>query len=87
MRKYVGDLVDSGRTVTVVMHSYGGQVGTNALYDMGVESRSRENLSGGVSLLIYMCAFALPENGSLMKKVDVSIVFITPTCHLSHPLI
>jgi len=71
MRKVVGKLVDEGGTVTVVMHSYGGQVGTNALYDMGIESRARQNLSGGVSHLIYMCAFALPENGSMVKKVEV----------------
>ena len=78
LRKYVGDLVNKGHTVTVLMHSYGGQVGTNALFDMGVESRARENLSGGVSLLIYMCAFALLENGSMIKKVEVCTVYFSP---------
>jgi pimeloyl-ACP methyl ester carboxylesterase len=71
VRKFVQNLIDGGREVTVLMHSYGGQVGTNALYDLGVESRARQNLSGGVSHLIYMCAFALPEGGSMIKKVEV----------------
>lgn len=39
-----------------------------ALYDMGV----RENLPWGVSHLIYMSAFALPENSSMMGKVEVN---------------
>ncbi|TVY30662.1 hypothetical protein LHYA1_G001154 [Lachnellula hyalina] len=70
LRKYVGDLVEEGRTVVVAMHSYGGQVGTNALWDMDLKTRARQNLSGGISRLIYMCAFALPEGGSMIQKVE-----------------
>ncbi|KAK0631097.1 Alpha/beta hydrolase fold-1 [Bombardia bombarda] len=68
-RVFVTNLVDKGRTVIAMMHSYGGQVGTNALYDLGLETRSAKGLPGGVSLLIYVCAFALPERGSMIQKV------------------
>ena len=71
VRGYVESLVDAGRPVIAIMHSYGGQVGTNALYDLGLNNRTRRegNLSGGVTHLIYMCAFALPEGGSMVGKV------------------
>lgn len=71
IRGYVESLVDAGRSIIAIMHSYGGQVGTNALYGLGLKSCSRrgESLSGGVIHLIYMCAFALPEGGSMVGKV------------------
>ncbi len=71
IRGYVESLVDAGRTVIVIMHSYGGQVGTNALYNLGLNNRKQneDGQSGGVVHLIYMCAFALPEGGSMVGKV------------------
>ena len=72
IRGYVESLVDAGRTVIAIMHSYGGQVGTTALYGLGMENRRHhaENLSGGVAHLIYMCAFALPEGSSMVSMVQ-----------------
>ena len=71
IRGYVESLVDAGRTIIVIMHSYGGQVGTNALYNLGLKERTQhgESLSGGIIHLIYMCAFALLEGGSMVDKV------------------
>ena len=71
VRGYVESLVGAGRTVVVIMHSYGGQVGTNALHGLGLNTRAQrqESVSGGVANLIYMCAFALPEGGSMVGKV------------------
>lgn len=69
IRGYVESLTDAGRTVIAIMHSYGGQVGTNALLGLGLESRAKQGLTGGVAHLIYMCAFALPEGGSMVGKV------------------
>ncbi|KAH7303061.1 hypothetical protein B0I35DRAFT_517527 [Stachybotrys elegans] len=43
-------LVESGRRVVAVMHSYGGQVGTNALTGLGFDSRSKDGKSGGGSM-------------------------------------
>ena len=72
VRGYVESLVDAGRTVVAIMHSYGGQVGTNALYGLGVKNRSQHTggPSGGVAHLVYMCAFALPEGSSMVSKVQ-----------------
>ncbi|KAI1283556.1 alpha/beta-hydrolase [Xylaria sp. FL0933] len=69
IRSYVGGILDQGHSVIAIMHSYGGQVGTNALAGMGIESRAARGLKGGVCHLIYMTAFALPENTSSIDKV------------------
>ncbi|KAI0485233.1 alpha/beta-hydrolase [Xylariaceae sp. FL0804] len=70
IRSYVEGLVDAGRTVVAIMHSYGGSVGTIALCGLGTRARSDRGLVGGVSKLIYMCAFALPEGKSMNDKVE-----------------
>jgi len=67
IRNHVERLVNTGRTVVAIMHSYGGQVGTNALHGLGANARAGK--PGGVAHLIYMCAFALPEGKSMMSKV------------------
>ncbi|KAI8626312.1 alpha/beta-hydrolase [Xylariaceae sp. FL1651] len=69
IRSYVEKLLDAGHTVVAIMHSYGGQVGSNALAGMGTESRAARGLKGAVSHLLYMCAFALPEETSMIDKV------------------
>ncbi|KAI1125837.1 Alpha/beta hydrolase fold-1 [Nemania abortiva] len=69
VRNYVESLVRAGRTVVVLMHSYGGQVGTNALHGLGLEARAKQGQPGGISHLIYMTAYAVPEGGAMMDKV------------------
>lgn len=82
IRSYVESLVLSGRTVVAIGHSYGGQVMSNALCGLGLEARSSQGLKGGVSHLVYMAAFALPEGMSSFEKAnefskpeDVHLVF------------
>ena len=65
----VEQLANAGEVVIVVMHSYGGMVGTNGLRDLGQAERAEKGLPGGVSHLVYVCAFALPEGGSMVGKV------------------
>ncbi|KAI1169051.1 alpha/beta-hydrolase [Nemania serpens] len=69
VRNYVESLVRAGRTVVVIMHSYGGQVGTNALHGLGVEARAKQGQPGGISHLIYMAAYAVPVGIAMMDKV------------------
>ncbi|GAB1317923.1 AB hydrolase-1 domain-containing protein [Madurella fahalii] len=69
VRSVVENLANSGRTIIAVMHSYGGQVGSNALHGLGLATRAERGLPGGVSHLVYMCAFALPEGGTMAGKV------------------
>jgi len=66
VRRYVESLIDAGHTVIAIMHSYGGQVGTNALHGLSLQRRQQPS---GVARLIYMCAFALPEGVSMIDKV------------------
>lgn len=60
IRSYVQNLIKDGNTIAAIMHSYGGQVGTNALHGLGP----------GVAHLIYMSAFAQPEGWSMIDKVE-----------------
>lgn len=64
MRAYVTKLVDEGRRVVAIAHSYGGQIASNSLYGLGLDARKEKGLPGGVSDIVYMAAFALPEGTS-----------------------
>lgn len=55
--------------MVALAHSYGGQVATNALYGLGLQTRADRGLAGGVSRLIYLAAFALPEGVSMADVV------------------
>ncbi|KAL3459320.1 alpha/beta-hydrolase [Aspergillus heterothallicus] len=70
IRTYVSSLVEAGRSVTVLMHSYGGQVGTNALEGLGFESRAAKGLKGGVTGLVYITAHSLSEGQSMLDFVE-----------------
>ncbi|RYO92427.1 hypothetical protein DL764_008134 [Monosporascus ibericus] len=69
VRGYVEALVRAGRTVVALLHSYGGQVGTNALRGLGLEARAAAGLAGGVSHLVYLSGYAVPEGTAMMDKV------------------
>ncbi|KAB8255284.1 Alpha/beta hydrolase fold-1 [Aspergillus pseudonomiae] len=69
IRSYVESLVEAGREVVMLMHSYGGVVGTHALVGLGAETRKQQGRQGGVVLLIYLSAFAVTENNSMMSVV------------------
>ena len=69
IRSYVEDLLKNGREVIVLMHSYGGQVGTNSLHGLGLKDRAKSGLKGGVSNLIYMTACALSEGKAMIEMV------------------
>ncbi|KAJ5108650.1 alpha/beta-hydrolase [Penicillium angulare] len=70
IRNYiVTNLLDVGRSVVVLMHSYGGQVGTNALFGLGTKDRKAQGLPGGVSQLVYISAAASLEGESMIDQV------------------
>lgn len=70
IRSTAESLIEAGQTVVALLHSYGGQVGTNALYGLGLETRAKLGLVGGVSHLIYLCAFILPEGWSTYAQAE-----------------
>jgi pimeloyl-ACP methyl ester carboxylesterase len=69
VRSVTKNLVDAGHDITVLMHSYGGQIGTNALYDLGLEHRKSKGLTGGISNLIYLSAYAIAEGQAMIDVV------------------
>lgn len=62
-------LVENGEDVFLVMHSYGGMVGTEAAAGLGKEERSKRALNGGVIGLLYVCAFMLPLGHHLCTAI------------------
>jgi len=59
-----------GKEVIVILHSYGGIVGTQAVLEaFSKKARGAKNLSGGVIRLFYVAAFLLPMGASLEMAV------------------
>ncbi|KIX98567.1 uncharacterized protein Z520_05868 [Fonsecaea multimorphosa CBS 102226] len=61
---------DQGKDVLLVVHSYGGVVGNEAVKDLDKASRAKQGKKGGVSHIYFCCAFALPEGVSLMDALN-----------------
>ncbi|KAL4814655.1 Alpha/beta hydrolase fold-1 [Aspergillus spinulosporus] len=59
-------LVDDGREVVVVMHSYGGAVGASAMEGLGYAQRSQAGLRGGVIMAVWMTAFVAHKGESML---------------------
>lgn len=69
IRSLVMSLVQSGKRILLIMHSYGGVVGSSALDGLSLSQRSAEGLLGGVVNLIYACAYILPVGSSMASVV------------------
>lgn len=62
-----------GKTVVVVMHSYGGLVGSEAIpEDLAYANRKARGLPGGVTHLYYFSAFILPAGQSVIDAFGES---------------
>ena len=59
VRDKVISLADKSREVIMLLHSYGGVVGTEAAKDLSANERATRGLKGGIVHLIYMCGFML----------------------------
>ncbi|KAL9117118.1 MAG: hypothetical protein Q9187_006350 [Circinaria calcarea] len=59
VRSLVTSWIDQSREVIMILHSYGGAVGTEAVKGLAAHERAAKGLSGGVVRLIYMCGFML----------------------------
>ncbi|OAA31994.1 hypothetical protein AAL_01326 [Moelleriella libera RCEF 2490] len=55
--------------IIAILHSYGGQIGTNSLAGLGSSLRAKQGLAGGISKLIYLCGYAVPERRYMIQKV------------------
>lgn len=85
IRGVIVDLVDQGKDVLVVAHSYGGQVISEAVHEsLGKVSRAKEGKPGGVIGLFYICAFLVPE-GTIGATWFMLPQFGPPTFVVPHP--
>ncbi|KAL4778033.1 Alpha/beta hydrolase fold-1 [Aspergillus varians] len=64
IRNVVSELVELGREVVLVTHSYSGHPGTEAVAGLGRAKRKKTGLAGGVILLVYIAAIVPIEGQS-----------------------
>lgn len=69
IRDLISSLVEASTRVFVLMHSYGGTVGSSALADLSAAHRAKQGRVGGVVHLLYMSAYILPVGGSIVGIV------------------
>ncbi|KAL1987390.1 hypothetical protein VTN96DRAFT_4106 [Rasamsonia emersonii] len=65
VRDVVTRLADAGERVLMLMHSYGGAVGTDAVEGLAFSERKAAGLPGGVVHLLYLCAYILPPGSTV----------------------
>ncbi|KAK1656968.1 Alpha/beta hydrolase fold-1 [Colletotrichum godetiae] len=68
VRVVLQKLVDEGKEIVLVVHSYGGLVGANAVEGLGYKERMKEGKKGGVITFVYLSAFVVPK-GKCMKEM------------------
>jgi pimeloyl-ACP methyl ester carboxylesterase len=61
IRSHIQPLVDDGKNVVLVMHSYGGSPGGSAAKGFAKKDREAEGLEGGIVALVYVCAWMIEE--------------------------
>jgi pimeloyl-ACP methyl ester carboxylesterase len=79
-------LIDQGKTVIMIGHSYGGWTATESAQP-ALQAKSREVQSGGIVCILYMGAFVFPVGESISSFFQPKDgTFVTPpfmTFHIS----
>ncbi|KAK7551442.1 Alpha/beta hydrolase fold-1 [Phyllosticta citricarpa] len=65
LRAKLETLADRGQDIVLVVHSYGGLVGANAVEGLGYEQRKRAGKKGGVIMFVYLAAFVVPKGKNI----------------------
>ncbi|KAH7136936.1 Alpha/beta hydrolase fold-1 [Dactylonectria estremocensis] len=65
LRAVLQRLADEGKSIVLVVHSYGGLVGANAVEGLGYKQRAEQGQSGGVIMFVYLAAFVTPLGKSI----------------------
>jgi len=68
IHKTVTKLVNDGKEVVVIMHSYGGMPGTEAMKGLGREDRKKNGKVGGVVKLVYLTSWMVSEGQSVLSS-------------------
>lgn len=67
--KLLTPLLNAGKDVLLLMHSYGGCPGADAAKGLSKSERKAAGQKGGIVGLIFMCAFVANEGDSLKSKL------------------
>ncbi|KAI3544079.1 uncharacterized protein CCOS01_13859 [Colletotrichum costaricense] len=84
VRTELQKLIDDGREVVVVAHSYGGVPTANAVEGFNYKDRVAQSKTGGVLMVVYMTSFAIGAGSALSDGAgsvpwwDVKDGFISP---------
>ncbi|KAJ5408956.1 hypothetical protein N7509_002839 [Penicillium cosmopolitanum] len=70
VQEVVKSAVEAGERVLMIMHSYGGAVGTGAAEGLSFSERKAAGLSGGVIHLLYLCAYILAPGSTIWGIVQ-----------------
>ncbi|KAF5025651.1 hypothetical protein F66182_2257 [Fusarium sp. NRRL 66182] len=66
VRAVLERLADEGKKIVLVVHSYGGLVGANAVEGLGYKQRAQEGKAGGLIQLVYLSAFVMPKGKGVL---------------------
>jgi hypothetical protein len=69
IRSVISSEVEQEHDVVVVVHSYGGVPGCEAIEGFTKADQEGKGKKGGVVKLLFICAFALPSGTSLMDAL------------------
>lgn len=69
VRRVIQPLVETGKEIVLLTHSAGGVSGGGAVNGLDIKSRKEAGLSGGVTRVIYMAAFMVPKDSSLLEML------------------
>lgn len=61
--------IEAGRQIVVLLHSYGGMVGSSAAHDLSFSHRQSLGLLGGILTIIYLAAFVVPIGSTLQDML------------------
>jgi hypothetical protein len=68
------EMVEAGRQIVVVNHSYGGIVGAGAVEGLGYAQRCKAGLPGGVIMVVWLAAFVTPKGKTVMDMLGGNLL-------------
>ena len=71
-------IVSEGKTVILVMHSYGGLAGSNAVHELEAAARQEKGEKGGIIHCLFVCAFLVPKGKSLIGMFPEAPRYLYP---------
>jgi hypothetical protein len=75
IREQVAMLVNGGEDVIVVLHSYAGIPGGEALWGLGKTERRQRGLRGGVLRVVFIMSILAKEGFQASQRGDVSVMY------------